>query len=108
MATNYVQDGLTIEFTAAADTASGAPVLVGKVVGVALGAVASGEKGQAATTGVWRLPKAASGAITQGAQLYWDATNSVFTTTASSNTYAGFAWEAAADGATSVMVCIRL
>ena len=108
MATNYVEDGFTIEFTAAAATASGAPVLIGKVVGVALGAVASGEKGQAATTGVWRWPKAASGANAQGAALYWDATNSVFTTTASSNTYAGFAWEAAADGATSVMVCIRL
>ena len=103
MANNYIQDGRTIEFTATADVASGAPVAVGTVVAVAVTAVLSGETGVGITDGVFSLPKAASGAIAQGAKVYLKSDGTI-TTTASGSTAAGSCWAAAADGETSVNV----
>jgi predicted RecA/RadA family phage recombinase len=42
--------------------------------------------------------------VTQGAALYWDNTNSRLTTTASGNTYAGYAFAAAGNGVTTVNI----
>jgi predicted RecA/RadA family phage recombinase len=53
------------------------------------------------------VPKA-SGAITQGAKLYWSAANSNLTTTASGNTFVGLAAEAAASGDASVKILLNV
>lgn len=98
MATNYVQEGKTLNYTASgADIASGDFVLIGTIGGVAKTDIADGKTGAVHISGVYSIPKA-SGAITQGAKLYWNTTNSNLTTTASGNTIVGVAAEAAASG----------
>lgn len=97
---NYINAGEHITITAGAAITSGQFVLAGAVGGVAQETVASGALVALVRRGVFELPKATGQAWTVGAKLYWDATNSVFTTTASGNTLAGAAAAAAASGAT--------
>jgi len=98
MATNYVQEGKALNYTpSGADVSSGDFVLIGTIGGVAKTAIADGKTGAVHVTGVFSIPKA-SGAVTQGAKLYWNSTNSNLTTTASGNTIVGIAAEAAASG----------
>jgi len=98
MATNYVQEGKTLNYTpSGADVASGEFVVIGVIGGVAKSAIADGKTGAVHICGVFSVAKA-SGAITQGAKLYWNSTNSNLTTTASGNTLVGVAAEAAASG----------
>lgn len=104
MATNHIQPGEVIDFTAGANLAAGVGVKIGVRIGVTLVAVANGATGTAAVTGVWRLPKLGTDVVGQGALLYWDDANSRLTTTASGNTLAGFAFEAAGNGVTSVAI----
>lgn len=81
-------------------------LLIGKRIGIAGMTINPNEVGSVHVTGTFKFPKAA-GAITLGAEVYWDATAGKITTTASSNTKAGFAVEAAADAATEVVVKIN-
>ncbi len=81
MAKNFIHEGDVLNYTAGANIASGQFVLIGAIGGVAIGAIANGATGAVRVKGVFSVPKA-SGAVTQGAKLYWDATNSVLTTTA--------------------------
>lgn len=106
MAQNHIQPGTSMDWTNAtgADVLSGSPVLVGNRLCVALGDIADTESGQVATCEVWELAKEAALVVAQGALLYWDATNSVLTTTATANTLAGFAFAAAAAADTTVLV----
>jgi len=110
MATNCVEKGKTIDYTAGADIASGQFVMVGALAAVAITAIASGATGALDTSQVFDLPKGAE-AITQGAKLYWDADgdpvggvagSGCLTTTATDNDYAGIAWAAADAGAALV------
>lgn len=94
---NFVQDGDVLTLTAPYAVASGGGALVGTLFGVATSTVANAAQGEFATTGVFDLPKA-SGAITQGAKVYWDNTNKVVTTTASGNSLIGAAIAAAVSG----------
>jgi predicted RecA/RadA family phage recombinase len=95
---NYIQPGDTITFTAAADTKSGDGVLVGSLFGIAAADYKSGDaKAQMKTTGVFNLPKTSAQAWTQGAKVYWDATNKVATTTVGSNSLIGVAIATAAN-----------
>ncbi|EKO3392592.1 DUF2190 family protein [Vibrio fluvialis] len=102
MAKNYVQDGDTIDFIAAADVASGSPVALGALVGVALDDVKSGMQGVAATNGVWSLPKAAGIEIAQGVSVYLK--DGAITTDSAEAVAAGKAWAAseAAESAVSI------
>lgn len=72
MAKNFIKPGDHWTFTAGADTASGQAIVIGTVLGVALGAVANGASGEAAVEGVWELPKLSTAVITKGARLTWD------------------------------------
>lgn len=102
---NFVQNGKTIAVTLTAAIVSGAAILVGALVGVA---VQSGEIGDTISvnlTGVYTLPKAA-GALSQGAVLYWDNTAKNVTATASGNTKIGHAWAAALNGDATVDVML--
>jgi len=82
-------------------------VLYGKRLGVVGCDIAPGEVGSLHVTGVFKLPKASSTAITAGAEVYWDATNSVITTTSTNNTLVGFAAQAAAADDETVLVSIN-
>lgn len=98
---NFVQEGLTLPFTAPYDVASGGGVLVGSLFLVALQAVLSGGTGDGKPRGVFDLPKATGQAWTQGVKVYWDNTAKNLTTTSSANTLVGVAGQAQASGDTS-------
>lgn len=107
MAKNFIQEGKVLDYTAAADIASGQFVLVGAIGAVALAAIANGATGPVQVEGVFSVPKA-SGAVTQGAKLYWDAGNSVLTTTSSGNTIVGVAAAAAQSGDARVSILLNV
>ncbi|MGH8075636.1 MAG: DUF2190 family protein [Lysobacter sp.] len=107
MAKNFKREGETIDFTAAADTASGELVLVGGVAAVALNDVASGQVGVGRTQGVWELPAVSSGAVTQGALAYVTAGGNV-SGSSSGNTLIGRYWEAKADGVAVALIKINV
>jgi predicted RecA/RadA family phage recombinase len=103
----FVQEGETIDYTPTAAVAAGAVVVMGTVgVGVVPVALAANERGSLVVDGVVRHPKTAAQAVSAYARVYWDATNSVFTTTVGSNVLAGYA--VAAAGASDATVDVKL
>lgn len=106
MAKNYIGEGSVLEFTNSTGStiASGSPVLMGKRLGIALTDILDGTSGAVAVEGVFAVAKLSTDAPGQGALLYWDATNSRLTTTASGNTQAGYAASAAINGDTTVNI----
>jgi predicted RecA/RadA family phage recombinase len=103
---SYVQDECLIDYTPSAAVAAGDVVVLNDLVTVAPRPIAANALGAVAVEGVFSMPKA-SGAIGQGALVYWDATNSNITTTSSGNKRAGKAAKAAASGDASVQVLIN-
>lgn len=103
MNAKYWQRGETLDYTPTAAVANGAVVSLGTRIGIAGSDIAANASGQIHVTGVFEMEKA-SGAITMGAAVYYDATNDVITTTATSNTPAGYAAGAAAESAATVLV----
>lgn len=67
-------------------------------------ASAEGDVAVVKLTGAYTLTKEAPLVIAKGARLYWDDDEKEITTTAAGNTFAGFAYEAAAEAATAVEV----
>lgn len=99
MARTYIQDGDIINYqNAGSAITAGSIVKFGSLVGIALVDIATGATGSVMLEGVFKVVKATGAAWAQGDQLYWDATNSNFTTTATANTPAGHAFEPAAVG----------
>lgn len=72
MATNYLQAGDVIQYTAGADISSGDVVKMGNILGVALGDIANGATGSVALRGVFTVPKVTAAVIAQGQSLVWD------------------------------------
>lgn len=103
---NKVQDGWCIDCTAAEDVNGGGLIVLGGMVAVAFTNIPKGETGACEATGVFELPNVAGTAIKQGDKVYAKAEGSI-TTTATGNTYAGVAWEAAAANAPTVLVKIN-
>lgn len=110
MAKNYVQPGRVLDYlnSGSAAIASGQVVVIGAVIGVALAAIAVGEKGSVQVEGVFALPKKTGTAVAQGAAVVFKAASKDFTvgTPASGDVSgaAAFAFEAAAAGDTSLLV----
>lgn len=103
---NFVQRSNSIDAVLANTVKGGDVVILGGLIGVAY-TDGDGENKQAvALEGVFELPKA-TGAITAGAALYYDATNKVVTTTSSGNTAIGPAFSAAASGDATVLVALK-
>ncbi len=94
---NYIQPGDTITLTAPYNVASGGGALVGSIFGVSANTVLSGAQGEFDVVGVFELAKTSAQAWTQGALIYWDDTNKVATSTASTNKLIGVAVAAAAN-----------
>lgn len=111
---NFIQQGDTLHYTNAtgADIASGAAVIVGSQIGVAIGDIADGASGDLAMTGVYSLPKTAGAAIPQGTAAIYDKSAAAFvpvgTATATGDVSgACTAWEAAVSADTTVLVKIN-
>lgn len=108
MTTRFVQPGRVLDYANGGTArASGAGVVMGTVFGVCLGAIAANTTGSVQICGVFTLPKLSTDTPAQGALLYWDNTNSRLTTTASGNTLAGVAANAAGSGETTVNLLVN-
>lgn len=86
---NFTQPGHIVTVPAPANVEAGDLVMVGTLFGVAVTKAASGAPVEINTQGVYVLPKTSAQAWTVGVAIYWDAGNSVCTTTASSNVKLG-------------------
>lgn len=104
---SYVQGDCLIDYTPSAAVAAGDVVVLNDLVAVAPVAIAANALGAVSVEGVWSMPKA-TGAINQGALVYWDATAGNITTTSSGNKRAGKAAKAAASGDATVQVLINV
>jgi predicted RecA/RadA family phage recombinase len=99
---NFIQLGKSIDIAApAGGVTSGLVVILGSLIGVSSVTAPEGEMVAIQTEGVYDLPKTSAQAWTVGAKIYWDATNKVATTTATSNTLIGIAVAAAANPSAS-------
>ena len=105
MTKNYVEDGNTMDWTngTGADVASGDPVVVGAMIGVAHGDIADGEDGVLHMTGVIALAKDEADTWSAGDKLYFDATSGNVSAT-ESDVLAGTAWADAETGDTDAPV----
>lgn len=93
--------------TVLADTVKGGDlVVVGEIAGVAVSDGDGVNIRAVQTQGVFNLPKGNS-VFAQGAKVYWDATNSVTTSTASGNKLIGYAWKGAIAGDAEVEVALN-
>lgn len=101
---NYVKTGAIVSVTATAALASGAPVLVGNLFGVAQRAAASGEKAEILTEGEFLLPKEAAADFTEGEPVYFDAAAGKCGEKAAGRHLIGVATVAAGNGATVAQV----
>ncbi|CAI0983786.1 Uncharacterized conserved protein [Serratia liquefaciens] len=102
MATNFVQNGNTIALTATANIASGAAVIVGDLVAVAITDIASGRTGDGFVSGVFQLPKLAADVIPAGKKVFIK--DGVVQLASADAVAAGYAWEAAAKDVTVIAV----
>ena len=105
MAAIFYQTGDVIDYTAAENLSFGEVVDLSTRIGVAGADIAKDAAGPVQVTGVYRIPKA-SGAVTVGQALYWAKSAKNLTTTADSNTPAGWAVAPAASGDPDVLVKI--
>lgn len=103
MKATYYQKGNVIDYTPTAAVENGDVIVIGTRVCVAGDNIEAGSVGALYVEGVFEMTKA-TGAITQGAVVYYDATNENITTTSTSNTQAGYAVAAAASADTTVYV----
>lgn len=106
MATNLIEEGKQVAMVAQAATVKGRLVVWNAMFGIPIANAASAENVVLALGGVWSMDKmnAASNSFAVGSNVYWDATNSKVTQSATSNTRIGVAVEAAGNTATIAKV----
>lgn len=108
---NFIAEGDVLQWTNSTGAAvvSGQVVKVGQILAVAAVDIAAGASGSVNCCGVFELPKKSSAVIAQGVALLWDVSAGNFdvgTATPATGDVSGaaFAYEAAANGATTVKV----
>jgi predicted RecA/RadA family phage recombinase len=101
--------GNRVNYTPSSAVSLGAVVVVGQLVGVADRPIPANTLGALAVSGIFGMPKATGtgSALSLGAKVYWDATNSVVTATVGSNVYVGKVVKAAVDADASVEVIVN-
>lgn len=109
MATNFVQDGKVIDYTAGADISSGDVVELQHCLGVALADIANGATGAVAIEGVFTLPKVSGAVFAVGEKLVWGTSAGAFddssaTPATGDLTGAAIAVKAGANGETTCTV----
>lgn len=113
MATNFVQEGTTVSFTAGQAYSSGDVVVLGSMLGVVLDDVANGATGQAAISGVYNLPKVSAAVIAVGESIQWDVSaagveDDAATPASGDLVGCGIAMEAAGNGVTTIAVKLNV
>lgn len=106
MTARYVQKGEAIDYRPANAVAAGDVIVLGTLVGIARLDIEANTLGSLAVVGCFEAPKA-TGAITAGAAVYWDATNKQVTTTAAGKPYLGKAVAAAASSDETVQFLLN-
>lgn len=112
MANNHVQPGKVLSYTngGGSTIASGAVVVVGALIGVALGSIPAGQSGSVQIEEVFTVPKVSGAVIAQGETLTWDVSAGAFDdnlATPATGDITGpcaVAFEAAGNGATTLKV----
>jgi len=84
MATNYVNAGEVITYTAGAAISSGDVLVIGEIMGIALEDIANGSTGSVQISGVFTCAKVAAAVIAQGETVIWDSSVSKFDDNAAS------------------------
>lgn len=108
MAANFKGEGEVSTRTAPYDVASGAGALIGgNFFGVALGTIASGDRGEFSRCGQWHLKAASADTFAECANVYWDDNNKQCDSSSTGNTLIGIADEAKAGGETTVCVLLN-
>lgn len=99
---NFIQKGGTLTvFAPEGGVVSGQAILTGSIIGVCVTSAAEETEVEINVCGVYSLPKATGQAWGVGEALYWDETNSVFTTADTETAVAAYAAAAAESGATT-------
>lgn len=101
---NFRANGASFTATLTAPVASGGVVVMSDMLGVAYTAGLVGQNVAVATEGVFALPKLAGAALAQGKKVYYDAAAGTVSATVGAGLLAGFVYEAAAAGDTTVNV----
>jgi|GEM_PF-2028468 len=104
---NYVGEGRTITFIAAAALAAGQVTNVGELIVVAIDAAASGAPCVGVTEGVFALPKAQGTELTVGEKVWLASGQITDNSGAAGAIYAGKVFLDAGNGTTSVDVKIN-
>jgi predicted RecA/RadA family phage recombinase len=106
MAQNFIQDGDVLEIVNGGTAiTSGSPVVIGSIVGIALGDIAANGPGRVQVCGVFEVAKTTPLVIAQGDKVYWSTSTSKVTKTAT-DAYMGIAFAAA--GSTDATVQVSL
>jgi predicted RecA/RadA family phage recombinase len=115
MATNYVYEGKTLNYTnTGAAIASGAVVVVGNIIGIAQGDIAATSgTGVLAIEEVWTVPKVSGAVIAAGEKVLWDVSAGAFddslaTPATGDVSNCCVAMEAAGNGVTTIEVKINV
>jgi predicted RecA/RadA family phage recombinase len=87
----FVKDGNVIDHTPVGNVAAGAVIVTGGLVGIATADIPAGVLGSLAVVGIFDV--VSTGAITAGANVYWNGTAA--TATATDNIFMGKAVKAA-------------
>jgi len=98
---------LMADYTPGSAVVAGDVIVQGDMVGVAIKDIAADAKGALAIDGgVWLCPKdtSSSSDLSAGTLVYWDATNEIVTSTASTHKQFGYVTEAAAAADSTVEV----
>ena len=109
MAIGHVAPGTVVPYTNTGGVAIAANTVIefAAMIGITTGIIAPGATGTVATSEVWTLPKDATVAVTQGDQLYWDATSDSVDKT-NTNVPCGKAYASALQAGTEVQVILNM
>lgn len=106
MTARYIQKGEAIDYRPTENVAAGDVIVLGNLIGIARLDIPANTLGALTVVGCFEAPKA-TGAINAGVVVYWDATNSKVTTTATGNPYLGKAIYAAESGDETVQFLLN-
>lgn len=103
-----VAPGFRVDYTPSSAVAAGTVVVQNKLVGFADRPLPANQLGSLAVYGIFKMPKATGTGtgLNAGVEVYWDATNSRVTATATDNTYVGKVAATAATTASTVDVLL--
>ncbi|MDH5187351.1 MAG: DUF2190 family protein [Rhodospirillaceae bacterium] len=109
MASNFVENGDNLLYTATAAISADDVVVVGQQIGIAMVDIANTETGTVAMEGVFTVPKVSAAVIAQGEAVLWDSSAGAFddnlaVAAAGDVSNACTAWEAAGNGVTTIKI----